>query len=549
MSSIQPLESVLGKIRAKHLLKRACYNVTKSRIEEFSAYTVDQALYQLTNTHTKKLEQPINYETGNPWIDEAEADADSVVAYKLMEGTIAWWLDEAKEDKTVRSRMAYFLFSFLSIDSDVAKFNRGVFYDYLRLLDRYCLGDIKELLYQITITNLMLHYLDNNENTKTNPNENYAREVLELFTIGKGPVAGIGDYTHYTEDDIVTAARLLTGWVTNYNKRDVTNHGGDNGGIPTGKPVSNKHDFTEKKFSTRFGNRVIAAYDTNGKTNAQKEARMKEELVEFFDMIFDQEETAKYICRRMYRYFVSGKITTEIENDIIIPLANTFRVNYNLIEPITQLLKSKHFYDEDDAEIGDEIIGGMIKSPLELALQTLTLVNYPVPDPVSESEFHYLFFYQRELVRDFLQLSSQKPFSPPSVAGFPAMYEAPVYDKFWFNSTTIIPRYNLGQLLLNKNQTKVDFKVTRFVEENISNPSDVTVLIPELITLLFSKAVNNDRINYFTNEILLDNGSLSAGMWTREWNNYMSTGNDLGTEGALVPLFKALLWSQEYQTN
>lgn len=549
MSSIDPFTSVLGKTRAKHLLRRATYNVTKSRIDEFSLYTVDQALVKLTEVHTPKNHQPINYETGRFWIEQAEEDIESVVPFKLMEGTIAWWLDEAKDDPTVRSRMSFFLFSFLSVDCEFAKFNRGVFYDYLRILDRYCLGDIKEILFQLTITNLMLHYLDNNENTNVNPNENYAREVLELFTIGKGPTVGIGDYTNYTENDIVEAAKLLTGWVTNYNKRNAPNHGGDNGGIPTGKPVVNKHDFGEKKFSNRFGNRVIAAYNTSGKSKAQKENRMKEELVEFFDMIYDQEETAKYVCRRMYRYFVSGKITQEIENAIIVPLANTFRANYNLEDAITQLLKSKHFYDEDDTVSGDEIIGAMIKSPVELALQTLSITQYPVPDAVTDSTNHYLHFYRREIVRDFLQLASQKPFNPPSVAGYPPIYEAPAFDKFWFNSTTIIPRYNLGELLLNKNATKANFKVTLFVEQNVSDPRNVNVLIPELIELLFSKPVNDDRIFYFTNEILLDNGSLTPIMWAREWDTYTSTGNTTGTEGALGALFKALLWSQEYQTN
>lgn len=549
MNTIPPLVSVLGKIKAKHLLKRATYNVTKSRIEEFSGYTVDQALSKLTEINVKNLSQPINYETGGNWIDETEADSESVIPVKLMDGTTAWWLDEARRDKTLRSRMSYFLFSFLSIDAKVAQFNRGVFYDYLRILDRYSLGDMKEILYQITINNLMLSYLDNNENTNVNPNENYAREVLELFTIGKGPTVGIGDYTNYTEDDIVEAAKLLTGWTTNYNKRNVVNHGGNNGGIHTGKPIVGRHDFGEKNFSNRFGNRKIAAYNTNRKSKAQKEARMKEELREFFDMIFDQEETAKYLCRRMYRYFVSGKITAEIENDIIVPLANTFRTNYNLEEAISQLLKSKHFYDEDDTIKGDEIIGGMIKSPVELVLQTLALVDYPVPDPESESRNHYLFFYRREIMTDLMQLSSQKPFDPPSVAGFPAIYEAPGYDKFWFNSTTIIPRYNMGQILLNKNTIKADFRVTRFVEDNISAPENVNKLIPELIELFFSKPVNINRQIYFTNEILLDGGSLTPIMWAREWNIYKTTGSDIGTEDALRALFRALLWSQEFQTN
>lgn len=550
MSSLTPLTSVLGKTRAKHLLKRATYCVTKSRLEEFSAYTVDQAVAKLLEPNVKKLSQPINYETGNPWIenDPILGVVDpSFSAQKLIEGTYAWWLDEAKNDKSLRSRMTYFLFSFLSIDTVSLRGKRGFFYDYLRLLEMYALGSFKDLMFQVSINNLMLSYLDNGFNTAVNPNENYAREVLELFTIGRGPSTGVGDYTHYTEEDIVQAARLLTGW--RIGKDRVTNHGGDNGGIPTGYPLVNRHDFGEKVFSERFGNRVISAYDSSNKTESQKIERMKTELVEFFDMIFDQEATAKYVCRRMYRYFVSANITKEVENDIIAPLSDTFRINYSFEEIIIQLLKSEHFYDEDDHVRGDEIIGGMIKSPLELMLQTLTITNYPVPDAIEESKNHYLFFYRREMVRDFLELSGQKPFDPPSVAGFPAIYEAPLYDKFWFNPATIISRYNLGALLLNKNATKVDFKVTTFVEKNVSVPFSVDVLITELIELFFSKPVSEERTMYFSNEILLDNGTLTPSMWTNEWSNYRSTGNNIGTEAALVPLFKALIWSQEFQTN
>lgn len=550
MASITPLVSVLGKARAKHLLKRATYYVTKSRIEEFSNYTVDQAIAKLLEPNTKRLSQPINYETGNPWVedDPVLGTVDSeFVPLKLIEGTTAWWLDEAKNDQSLTSRMTYFLFSFLTVDTISLRGNRGAFYDYLRLLENYALGNFKDLIFQVSISNLMLSYLNNATNTVGNPNENYAREVMELFTIGKGPVAGIGDYTNYTEDDVAQAARVLTGWRIGY-KRTI-NYGGDNGGIPTGLPSPNKHDFEEKIFSNRFGARKISAYDIIGKTENQKRNRMKAELVEFFDMIFDQEATAKYICRRMYRYFVSGKITPEVENDIIVPLSNTFRLEYNLKDTITQLLKSKHFYDEDDTVSGDEIIGGMVKSPLELILQTLCITQYPVPDPISESKEHYLYFYRREVVRDFLEVCSQKPFDPPSVAGFPPVYEGPVYDKFWFNSTTIIPRYNIGEILLNKNATKADFKITRFVEDNISAPFNAEVLVKELIELFFSKPVSNNRLQYFVNEILLDNGSLSASMWTSEWSNYLSTGNYLGTEAALIPLFKSLLWSQEFQTN
>lgn len=552
MASIQPLSGKLGKARARHLLSRATYKMNKSRIEEFSNYTVDQALIQLTQKPTKYLSQPLNPDTGNPWIEDdpvlGTADAE-FNGFKLTKGTTGWWLDEARRDPSLHSRMTYFLASYICADASFANGNRGVYYDYLRLLERFCMTrSVKGLMYEITINILMLIFLDNRENTKENPNENYAREVLELFTIGKGPTAGVGDYTNYTEEDVVQAAKLLTGWKSRYNNRTAGNYGLDNGGIPTGYPNSSHHDFGKKTFSHRFGNRVIAAYDTNGKSNGQKNQRMKDELVEFFDMIFDQDATSEYITRRLYRYFVSGNITDEVERDIIAPLAATMRANDYQLEPVvSQLLKSQHFYDEDDAVQGDEIIGGMIKSPIELFLQTMNLFDYPVPDPKTQGQWHYTNFYQYQIIGGFLELASQDPFIPPSVAGFPAIYEAPLFDKFWFNSSTIVPRYQLGSLLLNKSKTKADFIVAKFVDEHINEPEYARNLVEELIELLFSTTVSEERMNYFVDDILLDGAE--AYQWTNAWNDYKSTGNTAGVEGNLQLLFKTLIWSQEYQTN
>jgi hypothetical protein len=97
-------------------------------------------------------------------------------------------------------------------------------------------------------------------------------------------------------------------------------------------------------------------------------------------MIFNQDETAKAYCRRMYRYFVGRLITTEIENDIIVPLAASLKAdNYNIIPALTTLLKSKHFYDEEDSITGDQTIGNIVRNPVELYLHMFSLLNLQVP--------------------------------------------------------------------------------------------------------------------------------------------------------------------------
>ncbi|WP_152285847.1 DUF1800 family protein [Flavicella marina] len=567
MASISPYTGVLGKRLAKHLLRRATFNVSKSRIETFSALTPSQAIAQLAIIPDKNLTQPIHpvsdkLNTPAPWIDDdpvyGEKKPDNGSGNGLLRSyVLGWWLDEARRDTSYRSKMTYFLFTDFTASSPTLNGSYGSYYDYLRLLEIHSLGDWKELIFQMTINPIMLAYLNNNQNTNTNPNENYARELLELFTIGKGAQAGIGDYTNYTESDVEEAARVLTGWkfywynIIKYPDLDRhrQTNGVANGNIPCGYANNYQHDFGRKEFSHRFDNYVIEAWDTSGKTNEEKNARVEAELREFVALIVSKDETAKFICRKLYRFFVGRTITTEIENDIITPLASTFRQNYNLQEAIDQLLLSKHFYDKDDANSNDEIIGGLVKMPLDLILQTLTLTNFPVPDPISEGLYHYKNFYYWQIILGMLVPASQNPFDPPSVAGFPANYETPDFDKFWFNSSTIIPRYNFTDILLNPNKVKANFYVTTFVDENVSDPYDPAKIVAELVDLMFPEAIDADRTNYFLNDILLEGGETTPAMWADEWQIYKNSGNRTGVESVLVPLFRALIWSQEFQNN
>ena len=567
MASLSPHTGTLGKRLAKHLLRRTTFNITKSRIEEFSNYTVDQAISSLATIPQKNLNQPIHYIDGDltqpsPWIDDDPTYGVVNVnngsgGNKLRNFVVSWWLDEAKRDTSYRSKLAYFLHTDFTAASTNLNGQFGTFYDYLRLLERFCLGDWQEFIFQMTKNPQMLNYLNNNQNTKKNPNENYAREVLELFTIGKGPQVGEGDYTNYTESDIEEAARALTGWkyyyVNTVKNPDKDRHRETNGAafgdIPCGYASHSHHDFGRKEFSHRFNNYVIEEWDTSGKSNAQKRDRMEAELKEFISMVLSQDETAKFICRKLYRFYVSRNINTEIENDIIVPLANTFRTNYNLQHVLDSLLKSEHFYDKDDSINTDEIIGGIIKSPLDLTLQTLSITNYPVPDPITNGKSHYLNFYYWQIVLTILQPASQNPFIPPSVAGFPPYYESPDFDKFWFNSSTIIPRYNMADVLLNHSKTKTQFYVTDFVEANVSDPKNPITLVTELVDIMFPETIDSDRMDYFVNDILLGDGETTVQMWADEWQIYVNSGNKTGIENALKPLFRALTWSQEYQNN
>ncbi|NJM16426.1 MAG: DUF1800 domain-containing protein [Bacteroidales bacterium] len=190
--------------------------------------------------------------------------------------------------------------------------------------------------------NAMLRYLDGETNVKANPNENFAREMFELYSIGKGKQMGEGNYTNYTEEDIKQATKVLTGFTFD---KDFTNIDADTG-IPTGKarsetvdgkPCAVEHDAGTKTFSAAFGGKAISPAETvNGYPTVESAI---DEISQLADMVFEQEETAKFICRKLYRFFVYYSITPEVEADIILPLAETFRnSNYELKPVLKQLL-------------------------------------------------------------------------------------------------------------------------------------------------------------------------------------------------------------------
>ena len=270
MALLTPYTGTLGIRLAKHLLRRATFNISKDRINEFSAYTPAQAIAKLSIIPDKNLVQPIHYTNDKlsepaPWIDDdaiyGPIQPDNGSGNNLLRHyVLGWWLDESRRDTSYRSKMTYFLFTDFTASNQTLNGNFGAYYDYLRLLEFHSLGDWKELVFQMTINPVMLLYLNNNQNTNANPNENYARELLELFTIGKGAQAGLGDYTNYTESDVEEAARVLTGWKFYwYNilnnptlDRHRNTNGAENGNFPCGYAVSSQHDFGRKEFSHRF---------------------------------------------------------------------------------------------------------------------------------------------------------------------------------------------------------------------------------------------------------------------------------------------------------
>jgi hypothetical protein len=262
--------------------------------------------------------------------------------------------------------------------------------------------------------------------------------------------------------------------------------------------------------------------------------------------------------RRIYRYFVHTNITQEIEDDVIVPLAEIMRNNnYEILPVLQKLLESQHFYDLDDSVNADEIIGGLIRSPLDLALQSISFFDISIPNPYTENNKHYFTFFGSAVYERMLLLANMNLFFPPDVAGYSAYHQAPDYTRHWFNSTSIIARYKLPQMLLSGKRTigsspnstiGIKLDIVPWVKNSgiTPEPSDPYVLVKDLLDYLLPTEIDADRFNYFYEQIFLD--GLPAADWTYEWEAYLSSNNQTEVKIPLERLLSYIMFSPEYQT-
>jgi uncharacterized protein (DUF1800 family) len=203
----------------------------------------------------------------------------------------------------------------------------------LNVIRENALGNFGDLLRQVSKSPAMLSFLNNQQNKKQHPNENFAREVMELFTMGRGT---------YTETDIREAARAYTGWGFNL-----------------------KGEFVNRSF----------LHDTGSKTFLGKTGNFDGDDV--IDIILEQKATAKFIAAKIYKYFVNDNIDKQkVEH-----LAEKFyRDNYDLQKLMNEIFLSDWFYQEKN-------IGTRIKSPVELIAGVRRLIPMELQKPEAQLLF------------------------------------------------------------------------------------------------------------------------------------------------------------------
>lgn len=202
---------------------------------------------------------------------------------------------------------------------------------------KHALGNFRDLVLAIAKDGGMIRFLNNQQNRKQKPNENFMRELLELFTIGRG---------HYTEQDIKEGARAFTGWSSNL--------------------------AGEYLFRTRW-------HDYGSKTFMGKTGQFDGD--DIIDIILEKKQTAQFIVSKIYRYFVNE----QLDKQHLRQLTNIFyNSDYNIAILMRAIFESNWFY-------ADKNIGVKIKSPIELIVGMVRILNVRFQKPQA------LIFLQRAL--------------------------------------------------------------------------------------------------------------------------------------------------------
>lgn len=442
---------------------------------------------------------------GSTWVDQPYADTGSNFRWRSLRG----WLINSLQDPylNIREKMVLFWANHFGM-ADVG--DERVQYDYVRLYRGFATGNFRDLVKAVTVHPSMLMFLNGNVNHKDSPNENYARELLELFTIGKGPQIGPGDYTNYTEQDIQQMARILTGWIT------VGVWSGEPGILPHSAFDDYRHDSNSKTLSHRFDN---VTFNDEG----------DEEYASLIDLIFTKEEVSRFICRKLYRYFVYYKWDDAVEQAVIEPLAQIFRDNnYEIAPVLAALFRSTHFY-----EIGT--VGDVIKNPLEFILGVTRPMDWGrdnFPMALKYDSGNALHWWASQLDLDF--------FFPPSVSGWPSWHLTPSYNRLWLNSSTLQRRVDLTQgigwsgIWVDGEGRPMDWLgfITTF-----DDPTDPNELVREFAEVFLPQELQTEQLDELKESLI---PGLPDFEWTVEYGTHLSNPDDEMLRESVIRKIRAL---------
>jgi uncharacterized protein (DUF1800 family) len=409
MSPIKP--AAFGYAQARHLLWRAGFGGTPRQIHTLVEWGPERSVDYLLDPSKASFDEvaadafdrdirrpPTREEQARARAARQRRDEEELARIQAlqqqreredraqMREIQRWWLKRMIETpRPLEEKMTLFWHGHFSTAYRGVENSYHLFMQNM-LFRRHAVGNFGEQLFAIIRDPAMLAYLNNNQSRKGRPNENLARELMELFSLGVG---------NYTEQDIKEGARALTGYT-----------------------------FSDDEFVFRAND-----HDQNPKRILGKQGRMDGD--DFVRAILEQPACSRFMARKLYKFFAADIPPLEATNNdrtldpvaasAIRDLASVMRSSKYEVRPVLRrLFLSEHFYDE-------RLMGEQIKSPVQLVVGAVRSLNTPTRD--------------LGLLVDALDLMGQKIFEPPSVKGWDG-------GRSWINTSTVYVRQNIMAFLL-----------------------------------------------------------------------------------------------------
>jgi uncharacterized protein (DUF1800 family) len=396
---VQAAPQQLTQPQARHLLIRSGFAPTQAQVDALqgqgAAQAVDAMIAQALQAKTTPA--PEFTATPAPIYRGAEASREEQQAFRQEQNRLSqaiknWWMLQMLQSPTpLAERMALLWHGHFATSQQKVLRAHSMWNQHL-LLRQNALGSFKTMLHAVAKDPAMLVYLDGANSRKDAPNENFAREVMELFVLGESSAPGLGGYT---EADIKEAARAFTGW-----------------------------SIERSDFSYAYRPRI---HDAGSKTLLGSSGNFDGDAA--LDVMLARPEAARFVATKLWREFISPTPEpAQLER-----IAQALRAkDWSIAAALREVFLSDAFWDAANR-------GALVKSPVELLVGTARQFGLPISQPGAA-----LIGPQAVEPQILVQRSAalgQHLLQPPNVKGWPGYTQ-------WINSTTLLERKRFLEVLL-----------------------------------------------------------------------------------------------------
>jgi uncharacterized protein (DUF1800 family) len=423
----------------EHLLRRAGFGARQDELDVYRGQSLGGALNRLL--YYERIPDNVDDKIGQPGYVGITVRGPFSPASVITDARQRWLFRLVHTDRPLQEKMTLFWhnhfatgYSKLAGLLGTAEATRymaakasedpGRVRGQIEMFRDYALGSFRDLLVAVAKDTAMLFWLDGYTNTRTRPQENFGREIMELFTMGVG---------HYTEPDVYAAARVFTGW--NLSRPGSATDGSQHYQFAY---VAAQHDTGDKTFS-------FPIYPDGGKTiKARAAADGMQDGLDFIDGLAANPETPRYLGKKLYRFFVSE--TGEVPDGFLSGLSAVyFRTGYDMRAVMQYVFTSDEFISRDSWF-------ARFSWPVEFVVRALKDIGwsgYSVGDALT-----------------LLSNMGQNLYDPPDVAGWDL-------GRLWFSTGSMLARMNFAAALAANQK----FNLAAAAKGNASTPDALLAFV------------------------------------------------------------------------